>query len=277
MALSKQLDDGEVCDGKGHCVVAIAVLPRRNRIPVAPAFRLTAVLVAAFAWLPVAAVETPPLCRGADENSSPALSTPIPEGFAAKVDSLWALVEALQDELGVALSFIEAGDAEPIDPPRDARTLEGVLRAIVEQHPSYRCEVISGRLVLRSKDLLFDETVSNVDIVDQYRFPARDAYIDHLRKDPRFADWTSLWARAGSTGGIVDERVTLSPRAPLVLHLVQLLGQDRAVYFIVPVPGPGTRARFIFLREVPSEWQRRYRRRADDPPTPPAKTPLIEE
>ena len=200
------------------------------------------------------------LCRGADEKTSALLETRIPADFANDVGTVRALVEKLRNELDLSFSFIEDRPEEPITLPTAERNLEEVLRAIVQHHDRYRCEVYDGRLVLRSVNSIFDVVISGVDIVDAYRFPARDDYIDHLNDDPRFKDWFSLWSVGGLGGSpVFDGQVTLSPRAPVVQHFAQLLGRNRVVYFSVlawdsrPPTNPWVHIRFDAVKEP---WQR---------------------
>jgi hypothetical protein len=187
----------------------------------------------------------------------------LPEGFAADVDAVWELIRKLHNELDIPLSFIQDEADEPITLSEAEQTLEEVLRAIVDRHERYRCEAFDGRLVLRSTDPLFDVTISGVDVVDQYRIPATEAYIDHLRaSDQRFKDWysLSLWATAGGVSPVFEGRVTLSPRAPVVLHLVQLLGKDRALYFEVWAPDRDMPGRHVSLGAVLRPGERFPRR-----------------
>jgi hypothetical protein len=152
-------------------------------------------------------------CRAEGKRSSALLDSRIPAGFAADVDTVWKLVRKLHHELDIPLSFIENEADEPIALPAAAQTLEEVLRAIADRHESYRCEAYADRLVLRSSDPIFDVMISGVDVVEEYLFPARDAYIDHLRaSDQRFKNWHSLWAMAG------DSPVTTNIRPPGLTH-----------------------------------------------------------
>ena len=195
-------------------------------------------------------------CRGdLDEEVLVQLKTRIPEGFASDVDDVWDLVRKLHYPLEIPLSFIQDQADEPLALPIEEQTLEDILRAIGDQYERYRCEVYSGRLVLRSSDEIFDVMISEVDIVKEYRIPARHAYIEHLRaSDQRFKDWQDpIWTLGGGIPAMFADRLTLSPRAPVILHLVQLLGKNPTVYFKVPAPG-GSLWRTIIFGAVRRPW-----------------------
>ena len=208
-------------------------------------------------------------CRNVDEKSSALLDSRLPESFKADVDTVRKLVWKLHDQFEIPLSFIEDRAVEPIALPAAEQTLEEVLRAIADRHERYRCEAFAGRLVLRSTDPVFDVMISGVDVVEEYRFPARSAYINHLRAfDQRFKDWHSLWATAGDSP-VFEGRVTLSPRAPVVLHLVQLLGRNRDLYFEILAPSHNMPWRIIRFGAVRRPWERRP---PLAPPTPADET-----
>ena len=212
------------------------------------------------------------LCRNLDEETlvgqdvDPRLRVPtaaallqsqLPEDFMTDIETVWQLIRRLQNEFDVPLSFIEHETEEPLALPVVGQTVEGVLRAVIDQHPHYFCEAFGDRLVLRSSDRLFDVMISGVDLVDEDRSSAKNAYIKHLRaSDQRFGNWQKgLFATAGDSP-IFYGLVTLSPRAPVVLHLVQLLGQDRALYFEVPAPNEYLPWRTIRFGAIMRPWQR---------------------
>jgi len=214
-------------------------------------------------------------CRNVDSRNLAVLNTLLPEGFAADVDTVRALVRKLHDERDIPLSFIEDEADEPIALPEGKQTLEQVLRAVTDWYERYRCEAVYGRLMLRSANPLFDVVISGVDVVEEYRFPAMRAYIDHLvASDQRFKEWVhpliALGGIDSDSSPVFDGRVTLSPQAPVILHLVQLLGnEDPYLYFEVPAPGEYPPGRTIWLGAVLRPWERRFRR----PPPPKDESP----
>ncbi len=258
------------------------VAPRRSiRTPKRWRFLATFVLLGMFHEA-ARAEEPVRFCRNVDEQSTagegvnPRIAVPraaalldlrVPDGLAADAETVWELLNMLRRELDVPVSFIAHESAEPIALTAAERTVDEVLRAIADRYPHYFCEAFGDRLVLRTSNPLFDVVVSGVDVVKKYQYAARHAYIDHLRAfDPRFENWQhALYATSGE--GPVQGRVTLSPRAPLILHLVQLLGRDRALYFFVPAPSSqGFPWRTINFGAI----RRPYQRIAPLVPPPPA-------
>lgn len=195
--------------------------------------------------------------RVAVPHAAALLDLAVPEEFVADIDTVWDLLNMLRRELDVPVSFIEHESDEPIALAAAERTLDGVLRAIADQHPHYFCEAFGDRLVLRSADPLFDVIVSGVDVVEENRSAAKSAYIEHLRtSDERFENWQQgLFATVGDSP-VFHGLVTLSPRAPVVLHLVQLLGKDRALYFEVPAPREYLSWRTIRFGAIKRPYQR---------------------
>ncbi len=207
----------------------------------------------------------------ARKSTSTFLNPQIPEDFATGVDTVSALVRKLHYELHVPLSFIEHRTDEPISLPAEALSLEDLLQAVVDRYSHYRCVAVNGRLILRSTDPTYDLTISGVEVKEQDRMLAVQVYLRHLNAfDQRFEHWNFLLATAGGVSPVFVGRVTLSPEAPMIQHLVQLLGKNEAVYFGVPAADPsGASFQTIDLRVVSWPFERMPPLRRDLVPSPP--------
>lgn len=197
-------------------------------------------------------------CQSKDGSTSSRLETLVSPELISDVRTVRALVKKLREAQDMSLSFIEVKAEEPLSLPPKPMSLDELLREVAKRHEHYRCEIYNGRLVLRSSDPIFDVIVTGVTIANKPRGSAQRAYVDHLRSfDERFKTWESpLIAIAGmGPWPTLTDPVTLTPRAPLVQHLMQLCGRDEAVYF--DVPAPDSRGRTIHTAAVCRQWHGR--------------------
>lgn len=155
----------------------------------------------------------------------------------SKIKTVRDLVAHLRIRHRIPISFVEAKPEEPMKLKRKAMTLDNLLAETARQYSDYRCEIRGGRLIFRDGDTLFDAVISDVQLADVYRFAALNRYIVHLKTYEQFAEWQGSWVGGNLDSPLVDEKVILSPRAPLLDHLVQLLGQLKTAYFTIPAPG----------------------------------------
>jgi hypothetical protein len=174
-------------------------------------------------------------CQSMDESKSTQLDLRLPATIFFDVSTVRDFVETLRRECGIPLSFIEHDSREFFSLPARAVTLDDFLRAAAERQGHYRCEILAGRLVFRSSDSTFDLIVSGVDLVEEPRLSAQNQYIDHLQDyDRRFESWAHPFWAGNPDSPVFDDPVTLTPRAPLVQHLVQLMGRDEFIFFDIP-------------------------------------------
>lgn len=189
-----------------------------------------------------------PFCRSLDGKTSELLERELLIQ-PTKMGTVAGLIEFLRDEHRIPISFVQAQPEEPLTFATKTMSLDDLLMLLAEQHPGYVCELRGGRLILRSGEPIFDVVVDDVDLVGTYRFAALNDYIRHLQAfDERFAEWTRPLVGGNLESPLVTEKVTLAPRAPMLTHLVQLLGKLDTTYF--SIPAPGTRPRTIEIAEV---------------------------
>ena len=195
----------------------------------------------------VEAAEHPePYCRSDGRAVSQWLVKNLTIRLPEDVSSVGKLVEHLRAELSVPISWIPVREEEPLRKEAEPGRLEDLLRSVADQHPEYRCEVRSGRLILRSEAEIFDRAVEGVDVVDRYRFRALNDYIEHLRAmGDGFETWIYPLVGSNLDHPLFQEKVTLAPQGSLLDHLVQLLGKLPTTYFTIPVPGEVSRTIYI--------------------------------
>ena len=84
-------------------------------------------------------------------------------------------------------------------------------------------------------------------MADRRRFKALHTYIEHLRATGGgFESWGHPLVGGLLNSPLFEEEVTLAPRAPMLDHLVQLLGRRPNTYFTIPAPGEGQKTIWIF-------------------------------
>ncbi len=189
-------------------------------------------------------------CRSDGKAVSPWLAANPTIRLPEDVSSVGGLVEHLRAKHSIPISWIPVQAEEPLKVEPEASPLDDLLRSVADQHPEYRCEVRSGRLILRSGAEIFDRLIEDVDIADRFRFPALKDYIEHLRTiGGGFESWISPLVGGNLGSPLLAERISLVPRAPILTHLVQLLGKRLNTYFTITVPGEVPRT--IYISETP--------------------------
>jgi len=132
-----------------------------------------------------------------------------------------SIVEDTRDP-GVELNRV---DATPVDLLRDLARLSGV----------YRFESIDGHFVLYPDDPAFQSLVNDVHIEKEERGDAIGHLLEHLRAHapslpPIYGPASVV---VGNTGSLFSAPVTLKSRDTAIRLLVQLLGTDQGVFFVV--------------------------------------------
>ncbi len=227
---------------------------RTIRRPAAGNVRMVLCLVVLFVSSTVHAEALGPaerFCRSDGKEVSPWLVVNQTIQVAEDVSSVGELVEYLQSSHSIPISWIAVQPEELLRMEAKPYQLDDLMRSVAEQHPDYRCEIRSGRLILRTGAKIFDQVIEGVDVSNRYRFVALKQYIEHLRAvGGGFENWIlPLVGGLNIETPLFEEKITLAPRAPLLDHLVQLLGRRSKTYFTIPAPGDVPRT--IWISELP--------------------------
>jgi len=167
-----------------------------------------------------------------------ALTTPAPH----EVREVMAMVRKQCQ----AVSFVEA--KHPMMIAVDERLpAEQLLDAIMRQtNHHYSLVTIGGRRVLLPREARYHARVENVQIAGT-RFDATGKYVELLTKRmPEFAKFTAGGFGGSFLGGVpayiplIEDRVAVHGSAEVIEHFVQLLGNDKNVYFDVSYFDSGT-------------------------------------
>lgn len=159
--------------------------------------------------------------------------------------SLLELVEFIRWHHGTMISFVEAQDDLPVHVYLNNASVQELLESVVGLSPKYRYETILNRLVLYPRARMYQRVVTGIHVEGLGRGEARDKYIKILRsRDPDFDDLGrmdfTLHVGIDGPDPVMTEPVSLTPRARVIEHFVQLLGDDRGLVLTITYAGvPG--------------------------------------
>ena len=154
--------------------------------------------------------------------------------FDLKVDnvSVLAVIQLLRSRECSPVSFVDVAHPAPISLDLRHVTAAEVLRQIAKSTPAYLAETIDGREVLYPATAEFQKVVDGVVIQSMPRLDASYDYLDRLNKEvPAFANLAAPFVLGDSRHPIFSDRVSLRAKGRVIEHLVDFLGQDRALYF----------------------------------------------
>jgi hypothetical protein len=154
--------------------------------------------------------------------------------FDLKVESapVSAVIQLLRSRECSPVSFVDVANAAPIRLDLRHVTATEVLRQIAKSNRSYLAETIDGRDVLYPERPEFQKVVDGVVIQSMPRLDASYDYLGRLRKEvSAFANLAAPFVLGDSRHPIFSDRVSLRAKGRVIEHLVDFLGQDRALYF----------------------------------------------
>jgi hypothetical protein len=170
------------------------------------------------------------------QATSPPASTAIPprdRTFDLKVEnvSVSALIEQLRGRECSPVSFIDVPQSPPISLNLRRTTAAEVLQGIAKSNPAFRTETIASRDVLYPAGPAFQKIVDGIDIQSMPRLEAADRYLERLHQEPAFAHLVSQVILGDPRHPIFTAKVSLRAKGRVIDHLVDLLGEDPALYF----------------------------------------------
>jgi hypothetical protein len=149
-----------------------------------------------------------------------------------------AILQKLQLEFNVPISFIQAPEDNPTTVHVENGTVADVLKQILDQNPTYVLREMSGCQVLLPKGSRYEKIIDGVSIKNKPRAEASSAYMELLKKHKGFEDMLGVaTAHSGVNMRILTDPVTLSRKASVGQHLVELLGKDDTLLFALQKAG----------------------------------------
>jgi len=169
------------------------------------------------------------------------------------------LIEFVRWHHGTPLSFVEDLEDPPVNIYLNNVPVEELLEELLARRHEYRRETILDRIVIYPVKPQYQRIVGNVHIEGVGRWEAMERYVKILQKryaDFRDFDLSYITIGFGGPGPVETDPVTLRPRARVIEHLVQLLGDDRKLVLTIKVnvqpdgtPG-GRRTRHVWFDEI---------------------------
>jgi hypothetical protein len=145
-----------------------------------------------------------------------------------------AFVWLMNRDYRAGVSFIEGRGCGTLSIDADAKDLLAVLDSVVEQCKGYNWSRILGRIVLHSTERQYRRKIREVEIVRVPRRDAGAAYVGILRKSSRkFKDLLVPGVLGDPEADLYSTPVSLDGEATVLEHLVQLLGDDPRVVFMI--------------------------------------------
>jgi hypothetical protein len=153
--------------------------------------------------------------------------------FDLKVESVpvSAAVQLLRDRECSPVSFIDVSHSAPISLDLHRVMAAEVLQRIAKSNPAFRAETIDSRDVLYPAGAAFQRIVDGIDIQSMPRLDAADRYLERLHQEPAFAHLVSQVILGDPRHPIFTAKVSLRAKGRVIDHLVDLLGEDPALYF----------------------------------------------
>jgi hypothetical protein len=145
---------------------------------------------------------------------------------------LSAIVQALNSGSCAAVSFIAATPEGKASVEAHGASVMEVLSDIARRCPGYRAETVAGRSVLYPISPEFQIVLAGIEIQSKPRQEALEEYVNLLRKRvPALAELTPQALIGDDRHPIYSASVSLRPKGRVIEHLIDLLGQDQALYF----------------------------------------------
>jgi hypothetical protein len=133
-----------------------------------------------------------------------------------------------------SINFVTLVSSGAVELPPSATSLEAALDSLIQQTDDYRWAIIRGHYVFYPTEPIWDEVISGVVITSSPRIDAATEYIELVHDLlPPLSNLQPPVILGNPGAMLYAERVSLSNAAPLVEHLVELLGTNVTLAFAI--------------------------------------------
>lgn len=147
------------------------------------------------------------------------------------------LVKLLREERKLPVNSVYLPNEHPV-PILPTQPVSDMIGQLETESGEYQHRIINGRLVIYPLSSALEDTVQLPpgQFQNVPRFRTRSAYVVWLRDNhPAFSTLEPPLSIGTGTGAGTDERISLTPRATVLQHLVELLGNNpQRVFTIEP-------------------------------------------
>lgn len=156
--------------------------------------------------------------------------------------SLIDAVRQFRKTSGVALNAIEADTEERACWPSVGHDVEATLEDLIAQQGHYRWRMLMGRYVIYPTDSVWDGRIAGIAITGRPRLDAATQYVKAVRGQvPALRDLLEPPIKGDPRSPVYTEPVSLRSEAPILIHLMELLGWNKALAFTIQWTQSGRR------------------------------------
>ena len=160
------------------------------------------------------------------------------------------MVRKIWDIYGVPVNVIVSDERVESGWSTTGQSVAEALDSLVAQVGGYRWRMIMGRYVLYPSDPVWDSNVSEITIVGVPRFDAATQYLAAVRRQiPALDDLVGALLRGDPRAPAYAEPVSLNRESSIVAHLVEVLGTNDQLAFIIERALSGKRV--LHFQQVP--------------------------
>jgi hypothetical protein len=118
--------------------------------------------------------------------------------------------------------------------------VRSLLQSLITRMPGNICRVIAGHVVIYPDRPEFKALVQDVDIIDKPRAIAARRYVEIASEQVDYFKGVEILLGGNLASPMFEDQVSLSHKARVIDHLVQILGGNQSVFFVIdraPVGG----------------------------------------
>jgi hypothetical protein len=147
------------------------------------------------------------------------------------------VIHSLQASHDLPISYIDhQSDSKPISLTTRKSTVALLLQAILARSPGSICQILNGHVIIYPNRPEFKMIVRNIDIVNCPRGAAAKRYIESAKLQVAYFEDMDIILGGVLELPLLSDRVSLTSRASVIDHLVQILGRDESVFFNIRKP-----------------------------------------
>ena len=150
------------------------------------------------------------------------------------------VIRDLSDTHNFPISYIVQPGDQTISLSMKNAPVRSLLQNLMTKMPGNVCRVIAGHVVIYPDRREFKAIVKDVDIADKPRAIAAREYIEFAGKQVDYFNDMGVLLGGNLESPMFEDQVSLSHKARVIDHLVQILGSNQSVFFVIdraPVGG----------------------------------------
>lgn len=167
-------------------------------------------------------------------------------------------VKALVSELrqaGQPINWIEADEDSTLERAVSTDDLAAALKDVAGAVSAYQWTTVNGHYILYPALQAWTATVSGIDITETPRLAAARGYVAAVRdRVHELHDLSGPPMKGDPASPVYEDPVSLDSSAPILKHLVELLGDDDRLVFTIERGASG--ARILHFERIPERTTR---------------------